>query len=302
MLVCTSLRESMAKRINSFLDGYEDGQSCVLTVPWLDSLGEPLRLVVSLNDNSARVDDDGAIFFAIGRLSVLSETQRHSVEQFVEEFLSMHGLSWNKDDRVVEMKLDPEPLPTTLLYFAQTIGGCMSALPVITAQSLEKGSEGRSLGPRLATKLSREIEAWVKQYQGPHRRDILRRVKRRHPVEGAANPNWKVDFFYEPLLRIPTQLQEPPVVLITVDLGVKEPLFKAEHAVTMCRDIALKDRGYAVRLAFSGDGRNGESHVAREIIKTLSKDTYYPYDLDDSGVNTRFSNLLKSEIVGEPWL
>lgn len=302
MLTCPDLRDALAKYINDLVGGYEEGQTCVLTVPWIDSLGEPLRIVVTQHGDSAVVDDDGTIFFATGRLGISSEPRHRAIEEFTSDFLAVHGLTWNKEDQVAEMVIDAGHLTRSLMNFGQTVGACLATLPVIVQQQQETPSDGRSLGPRLATKINRQFVTWIKQYPEGRRREILRRVKRRQPIEGVANPRWMVDFFYEPLLRTPAEAQEPPVVLITVDLGVKEPLFKAEHAVTMSRDIVLTGHEYTVRLAFAGDGRNGDSKTAREIIKILSKDTYLYYDLDDSNVNRSFINMLRSEVVGEPWL
>jgi hypothetical protein len=188
------------------------------------------------------------------------------------------------------------------MHFAQTVAACIAVLPTILSQEEQTVSSGQSLGPRLATDLYRQMNSWVKQSPRGHREQILRRIKRSHLVEGLANPKWKVDFFYEPLLRIPAQTPAPPVVLITVDLGVKEPLFKAEHAVTMSRDIALKTKEHDVRLAFAGNGRRDESLVAKNVIKSLSDNVYRYFDLDEPEEKRAFTTQIRSEIVGEPWI
>jgi hypothetical protein len=77
------------------LSTYNKGHECVLTVPWVDSLGEPLRIVVSQENSFAHVDDDGEIFFATGRLGISTKSQQQSLEQFIEDFLKMRGIKWN---------------------------------------------------------------------------------------------------------------------------------------------------------------------------------------------------------------
>lgn len=288
--------------VNSRLVGHEENGELVLNVPWTDGLGESLRIVVSNSTGALAVDDDGSIFFAIGRQSSLSNHQQIQIEYFIQEYLKVHGVRWNSDDQVAEMDLDSDQVAANLSYFAQTIGGCITALPVMAMRSQARSQRHRSLGPRLATRVYGEFEAWVKRNQiARTRSSVLNRLRRHHSVAGIANPNWTVDFFYEPVLWTSEESTPPPVVIITVDLAVKHPVVKAEHAVTMSRDIALKGNDYTLRLAFAGDGENGEHRLARDIIIELAPDNYHPYNLDDPASVTSFTNALRSEIVGQPW-
>jgi hypothetical protein len=48
----------------------------------------------------------------------------------------MRGIKWDRDDRVAEMELDFNRLPGSLMYFAQTVGACITMLPAIVKHEI----------------------------------------------------------------------------------------------------------------------------------------------------------------------
>lgn len=301
MLSCSNISDRLRRHLAKNIAAIESAEGCRLVLPWKDSLGEPITFGVSRNGSAISVDDDGTLFFAIGRTTLGQSRQERSVLHFVEEFLNHYGIRWNDDDQVAELTVDSAELEAGVSHFIQVVTACFMALPVIVERPLVE-KEPPTLGRRLATRLNQEIKTWIHattRQDATRRADLLKRVKRRYLVSGSEWPVWQVDFFYQPQSWLP-RMASNPVVVLAVDLDVNDPRAKAEHAAISAIDISKAGHGYTIRIAVAAHGRNGSASAAKGLIREAAGDVCEFYDLDHKSVNRRFLGILRSEIIGEP--
>ena len=278
----TSLATAIRHRVESGFDVREEEDSLWVSLPLHDRSGDPMAVRLRDTGSEILIDDEGVIAHLLVSLGDAGSRGY----RLLQTTANAYGLEINSDTGLVEMSAvpdDPDVAARAALHFAKVV----LSLDTILSEMLQRGQEARSkLGQRVVGTISKELKA----------RKKLRHMERFATVSGSIVDRWKVDYSYKPLAILENEL----VMIVGVDIGVAEPLSKAEHVLSLAMDVKGAHPDYLLRVAYDGKengvGKNG-ARTAVRMMREHGADLLSTFDLGDVGERKKFYEHVDEELA-----
>lgn len=240
----TQLKEHMEVRALS-----ED--TCILTTPFWDSSGDPIRVAISLKDSSAILDDTGAVaghLFSLGQQAVDTPAFK-----LLNTLAIAHDLNLDFDEGLVKVTVPIDELFEGFIELVKVI------LTMVTAGTHIRVHPRRLklFGPRVRTKIRRDYQV----------KNVLGLVEPDYKIQGTAVEAWPVDFHWS----VRTDEESRDVYVIAVDLDILDPLRKAERVAALAVDSKSEIERNYLRIVMDTHGHNSASEVAASFLKQHSQ-------------------------------
>lgn len=262
-----------------------DQESCILRIPFRDSMGDPVQLVVSLGDTIATVDDGGRIagqLFSLGQHTVDTPSFR-----LLRSIAEAHDLAIDFDEGIVRISVPREQLIDGVMELIKVLLTMLTASPQLRVSPRRL----RVFGPRVRSQIRRDYFA----------RNILDLVEPYYQIPGTAVEFWPVDYHW--FVREAEESRD--VYVLAVDLDVSDPLRKAERIAALAVDTRRRIEGNYLRVVMDTHGMNSQADVAASFLTQHSQSLGFRV-IDFGKVEERelFVNQSADEILGEegaPW-
>lgn len=286
MIKCEEVKE----RVQRFLvDGVstrltkDDG--CVIQMPFHDSEGDPISVVVYGIDESVLLSDGGMV---AGRLFTLGQhTQDTPAFKLLRSLEKAYDLKLDFDGGRVTTTIPEGDMYSAIMDFSKVIMTMLTATPHIRVEPHRL----KPLGQRLKAKVKSQFE----------RVNILDFVEPGYSLPGNTVQSWPVDFHW--WLKRNGGLEEH-IYVITVDLDVEGALAKAARINTLALD-ARRHSEDKLRILTDTHGTDSDATVANLLMKTYSEQLkYHVYDFGQESERQAFIGQSVDEImseVGKPW-
>ncbi len=285
---CSSdVRKAIVTALSRY-DFYPSGEGCYVASPFLDSSGDRLSLHVVEQNGKCIIDDGGYIAQSLERIAERTAAERRS-QSLLRSAAEMFGAVLNTSEGVIQIECARSQTGRAATTFMQLLLYLDSSVAALTTESEREPVNVRpSIGIRVASKIARSI-----------RPAVSKRVQRGATVGGLAYDSWQVDFFYTPVVRTGLSAKNNgvhPVVVIGVDLAVKEPLNRASDALARAIDIHGGHPSYAIRMALDTHGQNGPVASAGKLLREYQGEVYGTFDLNDRANFALFARTINAEL------
>lgn len=278
---CQTIKERVSAGFGAWIEVRSlTAEECVVILPFWDGSGDPVTLCVSEHDGRAVIDDSGSIaglLFSMGQHEATTPAY-----QLVESLQRAHGLEMDFGEGLVKLTVPAEDIYYGVAEMAKIV---LSVQTVVPHMRVTRRSH-RSLGPRLRTKIARTYE----------RMKVLDLVERRHRLDGAKVEGWPIDFRWS----IGSDGGSRAVNVVAADLGVAEPLEKAQRVLALSLDTRNqrgpgKDQLRVVIETISGSDASTE---ASEFLRFNGRDLIYDvFDLGIANERSRFFSISENELI-----
>lgn len=265
----------------------EASDSCILALPFKDSMGDNFVIRIREHNGLFVLDDAGV---TENTLFTIRETiGDRKAEQLVNELMVSFDAHLDRAEGVIETKSQQGEINDKLLHFTKLLLTLDTML--VQTVSVEKQAEKphrQSLGPRASQKIRKSLHPLIKEGL----------INYRYTIDGLAIPDWLVDFVYKPSLQPLAQTSEF-VILITVDLAVVEPILKSAHAYSRAVDIKTAHQNYELRIIFDTHGQNSASSNAARFITEheLYSKAYKAIDVSEAAKYGDFVATVNREVA-----
>lgn len=230
-------------------------------LPYNDYMGEPIEMSIITTPTQIILEDLGhtsGLLFSLAQHG--EEAPGH---QLVRNLADAYKITMDYDRGVLSRQLS-FGIENGILDFIKVLISIQTVIPELQRQR----TKGRVRG-RLAARLGREI----KQLRLPVH------VQRRVEVSGK-HETWVVDYKY---VRS-SDKEAVDVIIVTADLGGREPRRKAEHVLTLATDVLDMANKSDLRVVYDLDGNGDRAAALRAaglIIDYQDKVGYKAYDYSD---------------------
>lgn len=280
---CKNLRERLLAGFGNWTEVRPlDSGECLVYLPFWDGSGDPITLGVSTDGRTAKIDDAGAIaacLFSLGQ-----HEENTSAFKLVESLQHAHGLDLDFGEGVASLSVGEQDIYDGVAEMTKVILSVLTVVPHIRVARRNP----RSLGPRLRSKIAREYRQMK----------VLDLVERHHRLDGAKVQGWPIDFHWS----FGHNGRSQTVNVVAADLGVAEPLQKAERIIAMSLD-TRKPRSLGsdqLRIVFESDIGNIASAEAGEFLRFHGNDLSYDvFDLGNADESLNFFNMSVDELMGQ---
>ena len=261
---------------------------CLIRLPLWDGMGDPIELTVSVEGGRATIGDAGsiaALLFSLGQ-----DAQSTPAFKLVEKLKGAHGLELDFDEGLVKLSVAGDSLYEGISEMAKVVMTLHTVVPHIRVA--QRGPA--SFGPRLRSRIAREYE----------KLHILDLVDRSFLIDGATVSGWPVDFHWS----VGSNGSSYSVNVIAADLGVSEPLVKANRIVALSMDTRaqLSSAESLLRVAIESQDSNAQSGEAGDFLRYHSGSLdYRVFDLRDQDEYSAFFTLSVNELARDapkPWV
>jgi hypothetical protein len=284
---CEELKELVRSQ---FINGIKvralKGGKCLLQIPFYDSDGDPIRMVVHKAENSIILNDAGAI---VGSLFTLGQHAQDTPSfKLLSNLEKAYGLHIGFDSGLITAKVEDErEMFDAIANFGKVIMTMLTAIPHIRVE------------PHRLKPLGQRLKAKIKdQYS---QANILDLVEHDYLLSGKAVENWPIDFHW----WIKENGREEQIYVVTVDLNVREPLVKAAKVTTLALDAQRSTDYDKLRIVIDSHGANSNATIAGSLVRQHSdKLKYSVYDFEKEDERIVFVNQSVREItsdMGEAW-
>ncbi len=245
--------------INSIKEQYEimaddTSESCVITLPFKDSMGDRFIIRIRENNNEFVIDDGGLIENTL--FTIRETTGDRRAKHLVDGINSSFGARYNSDEGVIEIRSEYSKIKENILHFGKLLLTADTMLTqTVSEEKKEEKPHRQSLGPRASQRLRKSIHPLIKEGL----------INYRYSVDGLTIPDWLVDFVYKPRLK-PLSESCELIVIITVDLAVIDPIMKSTYAFSRAWDIKKAHEAYDIRVAYDTHGQNNNSAYAAKFL------------------------------------
>lgn len=242
-------------RISTTLDGFN------VKLPYNDYMGDPIEMSIITTPTQIILEDLGLTSGLL--FSLAQHGEEAPGHQLVRNLADAYKITMDYNRGVLSRQLS-FGIKNEILDFIKVLISIQTVIPELQRQR----SKGRVRG-RLATRLGREI----KQLRLPVH------VQRRVEINGK-HEKWVVDYKY---VR-GRDREAVDVIIVTADLGVREPRRIAEHVLTLAADVLDMARKSDLRVVYDLDG-NGDRPAALRAASLITdyqdKFGYKVYDYSD---------------------
>lgn len=277
---CESLLMLVRRRLQEDLQLRPINQeTCILTTPFYDNSGDPIKVAVSQRQGAITIDDAGAI---AGHLFSLGQ---HTVDtpafKLLQALADTYSLRLDFDEGLVELTVSENDLVDGIMDLAKVI------LTMVTATQHMRvfPRRLRLFGARVRTKIRKEYET----------NRILELVQPYYEIRGSTVDAWPIDFHW----FVTTGELARDVYIVAVDLDVSEPIRKAERVAALAIDAKSQVERNYLRIVMDKHGHNSQSDVAAAFLKEHSKELRYEaFDFGVEEHKNRFVNQSINELLG----
>ncbi|MFW6102260.1 MAG: DUF1828 domain-containing protein [Chloroflexota bacterium] len=282
--------EELKEQVKKFLaDGVkvrpikDDG--CLLQIPFRDSDGDPLRIVVYKAGDSIILNDAGAI---AGHLFTLGQhTQDTPAFRLLRSLERAYGLELDFDNGRVTTTVLENQMSDAIMDFSKVILTMVTAIPHIRVE------------PHRLKPLGQRLKAKIKdQYK---QANILDLVEHDYSLPGETVESWPIDFHW--WLKRDDHIEQ--IYIVTVDLNVAEALQKAAKVSILALDARRIPPYDKLRVVLDSHGENSNAKIATSLMKNHSKKLQYNvYDFGQDEDRRTFISQSVDEItgrLGESW-
>jgi len=232
-------------------------------LPFNDYMGDPIEIFISPTPRRVVLDDLGhtaGLLFSLSQHGI--DTPSH---QLVRSLTDAYSITMDYDRGILVKQLSPDDEMPDIRDFIKVLTSLQTVIPELQRQ--RKKGRGRT---RLASRIGREIS----QLRLPLR------VQKQAEVDGK-HETWVVDYKY--VRGRGPKIED--VLIVTADLGGKEPRQKAEHILTLAVDVLDVVDKRDLRVIYDVDG--GGSTPAAQRAASLIEDyqhrlRYKAYNFADS--------------------
>lgn len=251
----------------------------LIQLPFTNFKGEPVEIgIIQVDEDSFQIDDVGYIS------GLLFELNEHSQEAaghlLTKRLIDMYKFNMDYNEGVITQKISVEREIEKLLDFLKVVMSIETVLPFVSQP--RKRLEGRK---RLRAQLGREI----KQLHLPLTVEKFAKVQGKHEV-------WDVDYRY---MRREDQVD---ILILTADLGLKEPKERVAHIITLASDVLdinLSNKQHReLRVVYSVNGnRSMATKRAVNIIEDYkSRIGYKAFNYANKESKTNFTDLTVQDL------
>lgn len=252
---------------------------CLLQVPFRDSDGDPIQVVIYDGGDGVVLSDAGLV---AGHLFTLGQhTQDTPAFKLLRSLEKAYGLKLDFDNGRVTTMVTKEQLYDSLMDFTKVILTMVTAIPHIRVEPHRLKPSGQ--------RLKAEIRDQYRQA------NILDLVEHEYVLRGETVESWPVDFHW----WIKRQDRVEHIYVVAVDLDVIESLVKAAKITTLALD-AQRNIDDQLRIVLDRHGEDSDASVAASFMKAHSKKLQYKvYDFGQQEERKLFINQSVDEITGE---
>lgn len=267
------LEDELTSRLKIFPvdEGYR------VELPFKDSLGDPIEILLTLTS-------DGIIFDDLGHTaSLLFHLGQHREEAvghlLTRNLTDAYALTMDYDQGLLSMKISMDDDKSQILDFIKVLVSSLTVLPEMKRRKRERRG-----GKRLDARLRRDIQHL----------NLTEYVHRQQEVSGRYEI-WTVDYKY--VCRPFGESQD--ILIVAADLHGQEPRLKAEHIITLANDILDVREKRQLRVVYDANG-NMPTEAAQRAITIIEaykdKIGYQAYDFSNSEQKQKLASLTYQEI------
>ena len=288
MMDCQMLKERLLTGLRDWTEvrPLNDG-GCLVVLPFWDDSGDPITVCVSTNEGRTVIDDGGSVAGLLFSLGQHDETT--PAFKLLESLQRTHGLELDFGEGLVKLSVDEGDIYDGIAEMAKVVMAVHTVAPHIRVNRRST----RSFGPRLRSKITQRY----RQMQ------VLDLVERRHRIDGAKVEGWPIDFRWS----IGSNGQSKSVHVVAADLGVVEPLDKAQKVVALSLDTRVQRRREQgqLRVVFETRAGSSASAEAGEFLRFHGHELAYEvFDWGITDESSNFFTMAANELMsqaGEPW-
>lgn len=287
---CPEWLRNELQRLHFEMEVLEQEDGCYIVTPFLDASGDNIIIRVRQNGNEFLVDDAGFISRLTAYIQPSSAFVRR-MNEALRGISDLYGATLDLNEGNVLFSCEESQLSNTVMRAMQAIIALDGNLGFLSVQSTKRPPHTRtSLGPRVATKIAKSIRPILRQ-QLAHKGAI---------VSGQAVEDWRVDLLYEPRTFATRSHSRSAlissVVIIALDIAVKEPISKAGDALVRAWDIKGAHQDYEVRVAIDSHGQNGLVAAAKNLLEKHHDNKFLVYDLATTDKLIEFTNQIHADL------
>lgn len=253
---------------------------CVFRLPFWDSMGDPVELGIVTEGDQITINDAGSI---AGLLFSLDQHEEGSPSfKLVEDLERAHGLKIDYQKGLVTLSVREDSLYDGIAEMSKVVLAMHTVVPHIRVAKRRR----KSSGPRLTSKIALQYKDL----------EILDHVERGYQIEGAKGPTWTVDFHWS----VRRNGDSHGVNVIAADLGVADPLVKANRIVALSVDTGARHaRGDDHLRVVIETGDNGSaSGEAVDFLRSYSDELgYVMFDLSVESESSEFYAMSVREVT-----
>ena len=242
--------------------------------------GDPLWLVIRCDDEGMTIDDRGAV---AGLLFSLDQDEQHAPAfRLLSSLAQWSNFTIDYDEGVMRGNCSFDSVANVLPNFIKIVQTILVAAPHSEKKTRPRR---RSLGPRLR----RRIYDYCKE------KDILDRIDRRSYIRGSAKQEWPTDFHWRKF----SNRSRRNVFVLTTDLGIQDPMRKAERVSILALDTRHGRASHDLRVVIDSEDFNGdEAVVAANLIREQGQELHYTvFDYSNSEDRKSFLTQADSELL-----
>ena len=257
-----------------------DQKSCIVDTPFLDHMGDPIKIAMTREDGTVILDDTGTLagqLFSMGQ-----HTGDTPASKLLSALAAAYGLEIDYNEGLVKSVVSEELLFEGIIDFLKVILAVVTVTPHIRVHPHRL----KMLGARVRAKIRKHYEI----------KNVLKLVEPYYEIRGTTVDAWPIDFHWQ--VRGDNGARD--VFVVALDLDVTEPLKKPERIAALAIDAKDVLENNYLRIAFDTHGQNSQSKVAAAFLKHHSKELNYrvfdfgvPKDVD------QFLNQSVGEVLGE---
>jgi len=280
MASCDDILQYLRDWIGDRLQVTSLGTSCLLRMPFFDSSGDPITVVVSDAPDGYVVHDGG---ITAGHLFSLGQhTENTLAFKLLDTLCRTYNLTLDRDQGLIKCNCSVDNLAETILELTKVVVTMTTATAHISVQS----HRFRTLGARLKKK--------VRDHYA--RRNILEWVEPYYEIPGQTVDVWPIDFHW----KIKQGDTFRDVFITTIDLNVAEPIRKVEHITALAIDASRIIQGNDYRVVLDKHGQNSMADVAANYLEEHGERLGYTlYDFGNDNARDRFIDQSELEVLGE---
>lgn len=280
MVLCDDILQYFRDWIGDRIQITSQGTSCLLRMPFFDSSGDPIIIVVSDAPDGYLVHDGGIIaghLFSLGQ-----HTENTLAFKLLTTLCKTYNLTLDRDQGLIKCISSRDNLPETILELTKIIITITTATAHISVQS----HRFRTLGARVRSKVR-------DQYA---RRNILEWVEPYYEIPGQTVDVWPIDFHWK--IRQGNTFRD--VFITTIDLNVAEPIRKVEHITALAIDASQIIEANDYRVVLDKHGQNSMADVAANYLEEHGERLGFTlYDFGNVHARNRFIAQSELEVLGE---
>lgn len=279
MALCDEILESCRSWVDNRLQVTSLGTSCLLRMPFFDSSGDPIAIVVGYSPDGFLVHDGGIIaghLFSLGQ-----HTENTLAFKLLDSLCKAYNMTIDRNQGLVKAECSLDSLAATIFELTKLV----ITITTATAHVSVRPHRFRTLGARVRSK--------VRDHYA--RRNILDWVEPYYEIQGETVDIWPIDFHWK--IRQGDLFKD--VFVSTIDLNVAEPLRKVEHITALAIDAQGAIKGNDFRVVLDKHGQNSMADVAASYLQQHGDYLGYKlYDFGDDNDRDRFIDQSEREVLG----